>query len=204
MRTLRNLAALGALLLVASGANATITFTVSTGADIGPGQEIDVAITLAGSAVDNVTAYSFDWLLNGAAIPLSAVQGPVTAPPGGVPGQTQCTTGTAFQYMCNFAGTVSVGTSGNNIVGDGWLWSVTGAQVDGTQTLIGRFTFTDTAAGLVSTGNCENPQADTFENIDCTGNNSVALNPIPEPTTAALLGLGLAGLVVGGRSGRRR
>lgn len=204
MRTLRNLAAFGALLLVASGANATITWTVSTGADTGAGQEIEVAITLAGSAVDNVAAYQFDWLLNGAAIPLSAVQAGSTAPPGGAAGQTACTAGTAFQYQCNFTGAVSVGSGLGNTVGDNWLWSVTGAQADGTQNLIGRFTFDDFASGLVSIGNCENPNADTFENVDCTGNNSVALNPIPEPTTAALLGLGLAGLVIGGRSGRRR
>jgi len=202
MRTLKILVGFGALLLVASAANASITFTVSTGANTGAGQEVDVAITLTNSATDNAAAYQFDWLLNGIAVLPADVQGPVTAPPGGVPGQTQCTAGTAFQYQCNFTGVTTVGTGGSNTIGDNWLYSVSGAVADGTYNLIGRFTFTDLAAGLVSIGNCEIPNATTFEDIGCTGNNSVALNPIPEPTTAALLGLGLFGLVMGG--GRRR
>src|SRR2546422_449349 len=112
---------------------------------------------------------------------------------GGVAGQTACTAGTAFQYQCNFTGAVSSGTSGSNTVGNGWLWSVNGALADGTFNLIGRFTFADTAAGNVSVGNCLTPSLNNPGVVDygCGGSsNSVALNPIPEPTTAALLGLG--------------
>src|SRR2546427_3964935 len=159
MRTLKIFAAFGALLLVASGANASVTYTVSTGANVGAGQEMDVAITLTNAATEGAdyAAFQFDWLLNGAAIPASDVQPGSIAPPGGVAGQTACTAGTAFQYQCNFTGAVSSGTSGSNTVGNGWLWSVNGALADGTFNLIGRFTFADTAAGNVSVGNCLTP-----------------------------------------------
>jgi len=206
MRTLKFLVAgFGALLLIASSATAAVIFTVSApapGADGDSAQEVDVSLTLTGGSGALIVAFSYDWLLNGAAVPLSAVQLPAGGAPSGPQINPAGCASVNNQFMCNFDSNrgSSVGSAGSNDVGDNWLWDFN-APLDGTYNL-GRFTFTDLAAGEVSIGGCEIYDG-SFNQVPCSSN-SVPLNPIPEPTTAALLGLGLAGLVVGGRGARRR
>jgi hypothetical protein len=204
MRTLKTLAAFGALLLVASGANASLTFSVSAAApDADTAQEMDVTLTVTGGTGLDVQVMSFDWLLNGAAIPLSAVElpgGGLPDPPGGpaVLSAANCPTGSTNQFLCSFGGGSGIGTAGSNSIGNDWAWSfsVPPGIADGVYSL-GRLTFTAFAGGNVSIGDCLilTPASAT---VPC-GSNQTALNPIPEPTTAALIGLGLFGLVMGGR-----
>jgi len=205
MRTLKTLVAFSALLLVASGANAAISFTV-TGPQLDgdAAQEVEVSLTLSGGEGANggILSFGIDWLLNGASVPLSAVQVPASS---GTGPNTTCTN-TNNQFMCAFGtapnNATTLGSAGSNSTGFNWGWSFPSSPngvLDGTY-FLGRFTFTDVAAGNVSIGNCDIRDVN-FELIPCSSN-SVALNPIPEPTTAALIGLGLMGLVIGG--GRRR
>jgi len=197
MRTLKTLAAFGVLLLAATSANAALTFSV-TALNNGGAQEIDLTLTVSGGSGSNpdMPVMSIDWLLNGAAIPLSAVQ-----LPGSVPGPGPNTTcaNTNNQFMCAFSGGSAIGSSSSNDVGNDWAWSFAAPVPDGIYNL-GRFTFTDVAGGNVSIGDCLILTSGSLS-IPCQSN-SAALNPIPEPTTAALIGLGLFGLVIGG--GRRR
>jgi len=207
MRTLKTLVAFSALLLVASGANAAISFQVTAlpaNGDGDPAQEVEVNLTLNGGEGANggILSFGIDWLLNGASVPLSAVQVPASS---GTGPNTTCTN-TNNQFMCAFGtapnNATTLGSAGSNSTGFNWGWSFPSSPnwvLDGTY-FLGRFTFTDVAAGNVSIGNCDIRDVN-FELIPCSSN-SVALNPIPEPTTAALIGLGLMGLVIGG--GRRR
>jgi hypothetical protein len=201
MRTLKTLAAFGALLLVASGANASLTFTVSAAApDADTAQEIDLTLTVTGGTGLDMQVMQFDWLLNGAAIPLSAVELPAGGAPTGpaVLTAAACPTGSTNQFLCSFGGGSGIGSAGSNDQGNDWAWSfaVPPGVADGVYSL-GRFTFAALAGGNVSIGDCLilTPASVT---IPC-GSNQTALNPIPEPTTAALIGLGLFGLVMGGR-----
>jgi hypothetical protein len=194
MRTLKNLAAVGALLLVASGANAAVSFTLTALNNGGP-QEVDVSLTLSGGTGNAIIAFAFDWLLDGANVPLSAVQQPASA---GTGPNLACD-GVSNQFMCAFGAATVVGSAGSNSIGDGWTWDFTGPVADGVYNL-GRFTFTDLTGGLVSAGNCEILDG-SLNTIPCSSN-SAAIVAVPEPTTAALLGLGLFGLVMSG--GRRR
>ena len=70
MRTAQISAVLSALLVSASNANATVSFTVSGVFDADPAQEVDVSVTLTNMAADDIVAFAFDWLLDGANVPL--------------------------------------------------------------------------------------------------------------------------------------
>jgi hypothetical protein len=197
MRTLKTLVAFGALLLVASGANAAVQFTLSLASDADPAQEVDLTLTLTGGTGADIPVFQIDWLLNGATIPLAAVELPAGgAPPQGAPGEgpaivpSPCNTGTTNQFMCAFGGGNAIGSQGSNDVGTAWLWSFASPAVaDGSYSL-GRFTFTALASGDVSIGNCFIIASIPDEFVPCSSN-TVA---IPEPTTTALLGLGLLAL----------
>ena len=196
MRTLKTLAAFGALLLVATGANAAITFNVST---VGP------TATPARRSTSPSRWRARRWIMSSVLSVrlapewrqrsrLTAVQSCRPVRPGGAAGpNTTCTNGTSEPVSCATSrpGATSCGLRREQQHRRRLVVVLCRHPVaDGTYNL-GRFTFTALAAGLVSIGNCEIRDATPLKIPAATVNNSVALNPIPEPTTAALLGLGL-------------
>ena len=93
-------------------------------------------------------------------------------------------------------GPTTVGAQGTYIVGT-IVWQVNNPTTDGDDIFTGAFN-----SGVDGTFNADIPGINLNNTIDFQGA-SVNVNVIPEPGTASLLGLGLVGLILAGRRGRR-
>lgn len=183
MRTLKTFAAAAALLMVAGTANAAIILDVVL-ADVqtaNPGTELQVNITLSGGS--GLTDFGFDFTSTGVIDGECDNNG---ANPG--TGDRACTS--------SFSTLTSFGSQGSDGIGLGW-GSFTGGAADGTYNAIASISADGTPGQVVSLGTLY--AGASF--VDITG--TITVNPftfpIPEPTTAALLGFGLIGLALGGR-----
>ena len=188
MRTLRTLAAAAAVLLVAGSASAGIILTVRAAAvDNSPDIEVEVDVELV-NLTEGLSVFQFSFLHNGGTPANSAGVG--NAADAGV----TCVSA-APSYGCNWPGQPSDFVGGQNN-GNSWLWDIS-ANPPPNSTFLGIAHFaTNATSGTISLGNFE-----IYDETFITPITDVTVHPyvIPEPTTAALLGLGLFGLVLGGR-----
>ena len=187
MRTFKTLAVFGALLLAASTANASIIFTLHAQSPDDGDPDTNVQVDMFLSEGQTVSVMGFNWLFSNGT--------PVGPGPVGVACGTQPNSG------CDFPGMEFVGSQLNNPSGQ-WIWNGIPYAVGGpggtTFTDIGLFTLTGVSPGTVfSVGEFEIFDT-SFETIT-----DITVYPIPEPTTAALLGLGLAALGMVGRATSR-
>ena len=93
-------------------------------------------------------------------------------------------------------GPATTGFSAPYVVGT-IVWQVNSPTTDGDDIFVGAFN-----SGVDGTFNSDIPGVNLNNSIDFQGA-SVNVNVIPEPGTASLLGLGLVGLILAGRRGRR-
>lgn len=180
----RTLIAVAALVGLASAANAASVSVAADQASYNIGDTITLTVTATANAGETATAVFGDLLLTGSGLVLggSVVPAGLQSFGGAIPwalGTNPCT-----PVVC---------TAMNQIGGLNPL------PVDNTPLAIAVITYTAGVAGIVNV-NWDNSTFDFFGATNQPGT-SFEIVGVPEPTTAALLGLGLVGLAV---SGRRR
>jgi len=183
MRTLKTLAAFGALLLIASSANASITFTLHAATpDDGDG-DINVEFDMFLSEGQTVSVLDLSWQYTNA----------IAVGPG--PNGIAC--GTGNQSACAIAGMTFTGAQGGNDQGSHWLWDGAPNAVGG----VGGTTFQEMALFTVNPTGAGEVRVGLFEIFDASFNPVTDITvipytfvPIPEPSTVALLGLGFVAL----------
>lgn len=187
-RTLISLAMVAVFGAASAASAATVTLASATGSTISPGESIVLTVTTTANSgeTDNTIfgaiTYS-DALLNPVA-PASVMNTPI----GFLPGAITCTTVRCVAF--------SAVTGGAAIALD---------PSQNTNFLLATVTFpVDAAAPIGSVINLAwqtNPSTQRLDFFGVTGGPGVSITvvPVPEPTTAALLGLGLFGLAVAGR-----
>ena len=186
MRTLKTLAASAALLLVAGTANAGLIISIAA-VDFSPGVD-ELLVTMQITGTEGVSSIGYDLVFSGTgtaafnvatpSIPGATADCPTADPPG-PPGPPPCQL--TELGPPNADGTnYNLATTGTGPTG--------GTYSIGFQLLSdGSFGGSANLANLVAFNNAGGAITD------------ITIIPIPEPTTAALLGLGLFGLALGGR-----
>lgn len=203
-----------AILLAASGASALTSFNVvegSTNLVLNPGQEVTIGIRLSGgtavyglgasaygyneSVIDFVTGSSVASINHAVAIPaVGAFSG-------------------LGNVLTNPLGETSIGANGNRVLifnGVGLVATNTNALDPGLNGAVGgndaqiRLTFrAGSVGGLtvinIGTGYAGDGEVGAGGSLDQTALTQISVSVIPEPGTALLMGLGLAGLAAAGR-----